>query len=358
MKKLIGTARSAADELWLGMSLAHPEFTFSGNPRFVSRPLGAREVALVSGGGSGHEPLHAGYVGPGMLAAACPGNLFTAPTPDQIVAAVRALAPKAGVLLIIKNYTGDRLNFEAAAEQIHAAGIPVGVALVDDDVAVKDSLYTAGRRGVAGTVLIEKLLGARAAEGASLDELEALAVDLGNSCRSLGIALEACEVPHLGKPSFSLSETEYEFGVGIHGEPGIERRPFQGLRPLVTEVFEEIQNNQAYERPLPRFDRSQGQFVESTSAIEPFRAGDRFIVLVNGMGSTPLHELYGVYGEIHRLMEAASFKAERVLVGNYCTSLDMRGFSISLLRCDPERLRLWDAPVQTAQMGWQRGPEV
>lgn len=354
MKKLINKIETVLDEQLLGMGEAHPELLVHQDPVFVTRAHGPSpgKVALLSGGGSGHEPMHCGFVGEGMLDGACPGEIFTSPTPDRMYECAQAIDGGAGVLLIIKNYTGDVLNFETATELLHDSGMAVGTVLVDDDVAVKDSLFTAGRRGVANTVLMEKLLGAAAARGDDLDTLVKLGHKINNQGHSLGIALGACTVPAAGKPSFILADDEMEFGVGIHGEPGIERRPFTTLNQTVDDMFHTLIAHGTYQRTLRTWDRQQGEWREESQSKRALTRGDRVIALVNNLGATPLSELYGVY---HRLVERcaeAGIIIERNLVGSYCTSLDMQGVSITLLQVDDELLSLWDAPVNTPALRW------
>jgi dihydroxyacetone kinase-like protein len=300
------------------------------DPDYITRRSGAVQgrVGVVSGGGSGHEPMHGGFVGTGMLSAACPGAVFTSPTPDQIEAATRAVDGGAGVLHIVKNYTGDVLNFETGAELAAADGIDVATVVVDDDVAVKDSLYTAGRRGVGGTVLLEKIVGAAAERGDDLKTVASLAERVNANVRSMGMALTSCTVPHAGKPTFQLGEDEMEIGIGIHGEPGRERMPAEPadaiVERLLTPVLEDL----------------------------PFSSGDRALLFVNGMGGTPLIELYVAYAHAERVLADHGITVARRLVGNYITSLEMQGMSITLLRLDDEMVDLWDAPVHTPALRW------
>jgi phosphoenolpyruvate---glycerone phosphotransferase subunit DhaK len=283
---------------------------------------------LVSGGGSGHEPLHGGFVGLGMLDAACAGQIFTSPTPDQMLEATKCVDSGAGVLHIVKNYTGDVMNFEMAAELAAAeTGITVKTVIVNDDVAVEDSLYTAGRRGVGVTVLLEKLVGAAAEEGRPLSDLVTLAHMINDSGRSMGMALTSCTVPAAGKPTFQLGENEMELGIGIHGEPGRRRVPLASGREIAEQLMEPI---------LADLDFTSGPVI----------------VMLNGMGGTPLIELYLMYGEITKIMDRAGITVARNLVGNYITSLEMAGCSATLLRADEELIRLWDAPVNTAGLRW------
>ncbi|EYR62500.1 dihydroxyacetone kinase [Actinotalea ferrariae CF5-4] len=331
MKKLINDPSRVVDESVEGFGLAHADLVaVHTDPIFVSRAGGARQgkVGLVSGGGSGHEPLHAGFVGLGMLDAAVPGAMFTSPTPDAIAPATVAANGGAGVLHIVKNYTGDVLNFETAAELADADGIEVRSVIVNDDVAVEDSLYTAGRRGVAGTVAVEKIAGAAAERGDDLAAVTAIAERVNANVRSMGVALSACTVPHAGVPSFELTEAEIEIGIGIHGEPGRRRIPMAPADEI-TEML-------------------------TTPVIEDLGIGgsDQVLLLVNGMGGTPLSELYVVYRTARRILEGRGATVARSLVGNYVTSLEMQGCSVTVLRLDDELTTLWDAPVHTAALRW------
>ncbi len=324
MKKLMNCPENMVTESLAGMAAAFPHLIkLHPEVKAVLRQ-GApvkNKVALLSGGGSGHEPLHSGYVGKGMLDAACPGEIFTSPTPDQIYEAARAVHGGKGILFLVKNYTGDVMNFQMAAEMLKAEGIPVEQVVINDDVAVKDSLYTAGRRGVAGTVLVEKITGARAEQGASLEELKDLAERVNAQIRSLGMALTSCTVPAAGRPTFELGEQEMEIGIGIHGEPGRERKAMQSageiLQLLTLPLLEDL----------------------------PLAAGDSVLALVNGMGGTPLLELFLMFHELKLFLDARKIAISRSLVGNYCTSLEMQGCSITLLKMNQEFLDLWDAPV-------------
>lgn len=352
MKKLINEVESVVSEQVEGLVLANPELKLVTDPYFIYHDKSQGKVSLVSGGGSGHEPLHAGFVGKGMLTAACPGAVFTSPTPDQMMECGKAIPNEEGVLYFIKNYTGDILNFEMAVEMLHMEGIKVGSVVIDDDVAVKDSLYTAGRRGVAATVLIEKIVGAAAEAGKDISYCEALATRLNNRARSFGVALSACVVPANGKPSFELADNEIEFGVGIHGEPGIERREYKNVDTTTSQMLEEILASDSYSRVLKTWDREEGAWIETEQVTESFEKGDDLIVLVNGLGGTPESELFGAYRKVHKELEAAGFNVARTLVGNYCTSLNMEGFSITLLKADQETLELWDAPVDAPSLRW------
>jgi dihydroxyacetone kinase-like protein len=331
MKKLINDPRAVVDESVDGFGLAHAELvTVNAEPRFIIRrdaPV-AGKVGLVSGGGSGHEPLHAGFVGRGMLDAAVPGAVFTSPTPDQILPATQAADSGAGVVQIVKNYTGDVLNFETAAELAGAEGVQVRTVLVNDDVAVEDSLYTAGRRGVGGTVLVEKIAGAAAERGDNLDEVAAIGDRVNSNVRTMGVALSACTVPHAGSPSFDLDENEIEIGIGIHGEPGRHKIPLESADAITDRLLEPVLGDLR------------------------IAAGDKVLLFVNGMGGTPLSELYIVYRRAARVIADRGATVERTLVGNYITALDMQGCSISVLRLDDELTGLWDAPVHTAALRW------
>jgi dihydroxyacetone kinase-like protein len=331
MKKLINDPRDAVRESLAGFAAAHPEIIrVCFDPTYVVRadaPVSGK-VGVISGGGSGHEPMHGGFVGNGMLDAACPGQVFTSPTPDQMEAATCAVDGGAGVLHIVKNYTGDIMNFEMAAELCQARGIEVQAVIVNDDVAVEDSLYTAGRRGVGTTVLVEKLCGAAAARGYDLGRVAALARKVIGNGRSMGMALSPCTVPAAGKPSFTLGEGEIEMGIGIHGEPGRQRMKLLGARELTAHMAEAI------------------------LADLPFAAGDRVIAMVNGMGGTPLMELYIVYGELEQILRGRQITVARRLIGNYVTSLEMAGCSVTLLKADDELLSLWDHPVLTPALRW------
>lgn len=333
MKKLINDPKNVVTEAVAGFALAHCDIVRAElDPVFVVRSDAPRagKVGIVSGGGSGHEPLHAGFVGHGMLDAAVPGPVFTSPTPDPIVAATKAVDGGAGVLHIVKNYTGDVLNFETAADLAAAEGIDVVSVVVDDDVAVKDSLYTAGRRGVAGTVFVEKIAGAAAERGDDLAAVAAVARKVNSRVRTMGVALTPCVVPHAGEPSFTLADDEIEIGIGIHGEPGRERIKLEPADAIV--------------------DRLVNAILEDM----PFAAGEEALVLVNGMGGTPQVELYIVYRRAAELLEEHGITVTRSLVGNFTTSLEMQGASISVLKLDDELTRLWDAPVQTAALRWGR----
>lgn len=331
MKKLINDPRSVVDESVQGFGLAHANLVdVNADPTYITRkdaPVSGK-VALVSGGGSGHEPLHAGFVGRGMLDAAVPGAVFTSPTPDQILPATLAVNSGAGVVHIVKNYTGDVLNFETAAELAEAEGVSVRTVLVNDDVAVEDSLYTAGRRGVGGTVLVEKIAGAAAERGDDLDAVAGIAGRVNANVRTMGVALSACTVPHAGSASFDLAGDEIEIGIGIHGEPGRHRIPMENADAITDRLLEPV-----------LADLNIG-------------SGNKVLLFVNGMGGTPLGELYIVYRRAAEVLAGRGAAVERSLVGNYITALDMQGCSISVLRLDDELTGLWDAPVHTAALRW------
>ena len=331
MKKLINDPKLVVEESVQGFGQAHSDLvTVSADPTYITRkdaPVSGK-VGLVSGGGSGHEPLHAGFVGRGMLDAAVPGAVFTSPTPDQILPATVAVNSGAGVVHIVKNYTGDVLNFETAAELAEAEGINVRTVLVNDDVAVEDSLYTAGRRGVGGTVLVEKIAGAAAERGDGLDAVAAIGERVNSNVRTMGVALTACTVPHAGSPSFDLAEDEIEIGIGIHGEPGRHRIAMENADGITDRLLEPV------------------------LADLGIASGDRVLLFVNGMGGTPLSELYIVYRRAAQVLAERGAVVERSLVGNYITALEMQGCSISVLRLDDELTELWDAPVHTAALRW------
>jgi len=329
MKKLINAPEDVLAESLRGLALAHPELDVDMANRVILRRERKAEgkVALLSGGGSGHEPLHGGFVGVGMLDAACAGEVFTSPTPDQMQAATKAIDRGAGVLHIVKNYTGDVMNFEMGAELAAMDGIEVRSVVVDDDVAVQDSLYTAGRRGVGLTVLLEKIVGAAAEEGQDLAAVADLAARVNAQGRSMGMALTSCTVPAAGKPTFDLPDDQMEIGIGIHGEPGRHRVPLAPAKDIAAQLVEPILADMDF-------------------------TGSPAIVMVNGMGASPLIELYLMYGEVAALLEKAGVTIARNLVGDYITSLDMAGCSVTVLKADDELLRLWDAPVVTPGLRW------
>ncbi len=330
MKKLINAPDNVVDEALAGMVAAHGDLIKVIEPNVVVRADAPRrgKVGVISGGGSGHEPMHGGFVGMGMLDAACPGAVFTSPVPDQMLAATKAVDGGAGVLHIVKNYTGDIMNFELAAELAQAEGIEVTSVVIADDVAVQDSLYTAGRRGVGGTVLAEKIVGAAAEEGKDLAAVTALCQRVQDNVRSMGMALTSSTVPAAGKPTFEIGDDEMEIGIGIHGEPGRERRKL-GSADEITEAL-------------------MGPILDDGG----FTKGDRALAFVNGMGGTPLIELYVVYNKVAQMCAERGVTIARNLVGSYITSLEMAGCSVTLLKLDDEMIRLWDAPVHTAALRW------
>jgi phosphoenolpyruvate---glycerone phosphotransferase subunit DhaK len=330
MKKLINDPADVVSEALRGVALAHPQLRVDHENKVVFRgdaPVRGK-VGLISGGGSGHEPLHGGFVGPGMLDAACAGEVFTSPVPDQMLAATQGVDGGAGVLHIVKNYTGDVMNFEMAAELAAAEGVEVEAVVTDDDVAVQDSLYTAGRRGVGVTVLLEKIVGAAADEGRDLKAVAEVARKVDANGRSMGMALTSCTVPAAGRPTFDLPDDEMEIGIGIHGEPGRRRVPIAPAREVAEMLVEPI---------LHDLD---------------FTGGEGVLAFVNGMGATPPLELYLMYGEVAAILERAGVRVVRSLVGPYITSLDMAGCSVTLLKLDDELVRLWDAPVNTPGLRW------
>jgi phosphoenolpyruvate---glycerone phosphotransferase subunit DhaK len=326
VKKLINDPEAVVREALEGIEAAHGDrLRVVYDPYVIVRadaPVKGK-VGLVSGGGSGHEPMHGGFVGPGMLDAACPGEVFTSPTPDQMLEATKAVDGGAGVLHIVKNYTGDVLNFEMAADLAKGEGIDVEAVVTNDDVAVQDSLYTAGRRGVGITVIAEKICGAAADESKNLAEVAELCRTVNAQGRSMGMALTPCVTPGSGDPSFELGDDEMEIGIGIHGEPGRYREPMEPAAKIVERL--------------------------ATAIVEdlPFESGDNVLAFVNGMGGTPLIELYIVYRELNNLLRERGITIARRLIGDYITSLEMAGCSITLLKLDDELTRLWDAPADT-----------
>jgi len=331
MKKLINDPADVVTEALRGVAAAHPELRVDHQHKIVYRgdaPVTGK-VGLISGGGSGHEPMHGGFVGLGMLDAACAGEVFTSPVPDQMLEATKNVDGGAGVLHIVKNYTGDVMNFEMAAELAAAeTGVDVVAVVTNDDVAVQDSLYTAGRRGVGVTVLLEKIAGAAAEEGRTLADVADVARRVNANGRSMGMALTSCAVPAAGKPTFELPDTEMEIGIGIHGEPGRRRVPIGTARDVA------------------------GLLVDPILTDLDFTGESGVIAFVNGMGGTPLIELYLMYNEVATILDKAGIRVARSLVGPYITSLEMAGCSVTLLKVDDELLRLWDAPVRTPGLRW------
>ncbi|REF31399.1 dihydroxyacetone kinase subunit DhaK [Calidifontibacter indicus] len=331
MKKLINDPGDVVADALRGVEAAHSDrVRVDHENKIVYRKDAPRQgkVGLISGGGSGHEPMHSGFVGLGMLDAACCGEVFTSPVPDQMMAATTAVDGGAGVLHIVKNYTGDVMNFEMAAEMAEAdSGVRVASIVTDDDVAVQDSLYTAGRRGVGVTVLLEKIVGAAAEEGRDLDAVLEVAKKVNGNGRSMGMALTSCTVPAAGKPTFELADDEIEMGIGIHGEPGRQKKPLAPAREIAQELVDPILADHDF-------------------------TGAPAIVMLNGMGGTPLIELYLMFGEVVKILEAQGLSVARSLVGNYITSLEMAGCSLTVLRTDDDLLKLWDAPVNTPGLRW------
>ncbi len=330
MKKLINAPDAVVAQALAGIAAAHPSLNVDIENKVITRAGGPRpgKVGLVSGGGSGHEPLHGGFVGYGMLDAACPGEVFTSPVPDQMLQATNAVNGGAGVLHIVKNYTGDVLNFQMAAELAADEDIEVASVVVNDDIAVEDSLYTAGRRGTGATVFVEKIAGALAEAGAPLSAVAAIATEVNERSRSFGVALTPCVTPAAGKAGFELGEDEIELGIGIHGEPGRRRGPMTSASEVA------------------------GIALDAITADMPLH-GD-VLVMVNGMGGTPLIELYLVFDEVVRALDGQGAHISRSLVGNYITSLEMQGFSLTVCRLSDELTRLWDAPVETSALRWGR----
>jgi phosphoenolpyruvate---glycerone phosphotransferase subunit DhaK len=331
MKKLINDPQDVVVEALRGMEAAHPDLRVDHEHKVIYRGDAPRQgkVGIVSGGGSGHEPLHGGFVGLGMLDAACAGEMFTSPVPDQMLAATKLVDGGAGVLHVVKNYTGDVMNFEMAAELAAAeSGAEVLSVVTNDDVAVQDSTWTAGRRGVGATVLLEKIAGAAAEQGRPLQDVADIARTVNENSRSMGVALTSCTVPAAGKPTFELGEDEMEVGVGIHGEPGRRRVPLGTAREIA------------------------GMILEPVLSDLPFAKGDRVLAFVNGLGGTPLIELYVMYNEVATILQAHGVQVARSLVGSFITSLDMAGTSVTLLKADDELLSLWDAPVRTPALRW------
>jgi dihydroxyacetone kinase-like protein len=331
MKKLINDPNDVVVEALRGIEAAHPDLRVDHESKVIYRGDAPKrgKVGLISGGGSGHEPLHGGFVGLGMLEAACAGEIFTSPVPGQILAATKLVDGGAGILHVVKNYTGDVMNFEMAAEMAAAeTGARIVSVVTDDDVAVQDSTWTAGRRGVGVTVLLEKIAGAAAEQGRDLDEVAQVARTVNENGRSMGLALTSCTVPAAGHPTFDLGDEEMELGVGIHGEPGRARLPLAPASEIASLLVEPILSDL------------------------PFARGNPVLAFVNGLGGTPLIELYVVFNEVQKILGGRGVPIARSLVGSYITSLDMAGVSITLLRVDDELLSLWDAPVNTAALRW------
>ena len=326
MKKFINTPATYLMDSLNGFAAAHADLvTLHLEPLVLTRREVKPKVALISGGGSGHEPLHAGFIGHGMLDAACPGQVFTSPTPDQMIAAAELVDTGAGVLFIVKNYSGDKMNFEMAAEMLST---PNATVIINDDVAVENSSFTTGRRGVAGTVIVEKIVGALAETGANLEQCRLMAENVNSRLASMGVALKSCIVPAAGTPTFTLSDDEIEIGVGIHGEPGRRRSPMASASSIVAELLGAI-----------------------LADLEP-AADAEVLLLVNGLGATPISELYLLFNDARCQLEQRGLRVSRSLVGNYTTALEMAGASITLCLLDEELKALWDAPVHTAALRW------
>ncbi|NET70707.1 MAG: dihydroxyacetone kinase subunit DhaK [Sphaerospermopsis sp. SIO1G2] len=355
MKKLINRPEDFVKESLTGMAKAYTDIIkVNFEPTFVYRadaPIQG-QVAIISGGGSGHEPMHAGFVGLGMLSAACPGQVFTSPTPDQMLAAAEQVNGGAGILYIVKNYSGDVMNFEMATELARSEGIRTLSIIIDDDVAVKDSLYTQGRRGVGTTVLAEKICGAAAAQNYSLREIANLCRRVNLQGRSVGVALTSCTVPAKGTPTFALGEDQIELGIGIHGEPGIERVSLRSGDEITEILWRTLIEDTDYHRTVREWDERKEEWVDVQLLNKPWEKGDRFLAFVNSMGGTPISELYLVYRKLAELCQMEGLQIVRNIIGPYMTSLEMQGCSITLLKLDEEMLRLWDAPVKTASLRW------
>jgi phosphoenolpyruvate---glycerone phosphotransferase subunit DhaK len=352
MKKLINDVEQVVADQLRGMAAAHPELRVNIGPHFICRKEKRDKVAIVSGGGSGHEPMHGGYVGVGMLDGACPGEVFTSPTPDQMHACAKAVDSGKGVVFLVKNYTGDVMNFETAVELVAAEGMQAQSILVDDDVAVKDSLYTAGRRGVGTTVLMEKIVGGAAEAGYDLDACADLARKVNLNGRSMGMALTSCTVPAAGKPTFELADNEIEIGIGIHGEPGMQRISIRSVDEITEILATQILDDKDYTRTVREWDRHANEWTEKNLVDADLRGGDEVIAFVNSMGGTPVSELYAVYRRLDEICRQRNIKIVRNLIGPYITSLEMQGFSLTLLKADREILQFWDAPVKTPGLRW------
>jgi len=323
MKKIVNNPNDVVSEALKGMELAHPELKYSHGAEVISRRDKAKgKVGIISGGGSGHEPAHAGYVGRGMLDAAIAGNMFSSPGPDRIIEGIKEADSGAGVLMIIKNYSGDIMNFEMAADMAGMEDIRVEQVVVRDDVAVADSTYSTGRRGIAGTVFVHKIAGAAAESGKSLDEVKAVAQKACDNVRSMGMAMTPCTLPAVGKPGFSLGEDEIEIGMGIHGEPGVLRTTPKASKEVAEALLDKILDDMDF-------------------------SGSEVALMVNGLGGTPLMELYILNNDVHSYLEAKGVKIYKTFVGNYMTAIEMSGCSISLLKLDDELKALLDAPCET-----------
>jgi len=355
VKKLINNPDDVVREELEGLALAYPDIVkVHFDPNFVYRadaPVKGK-VGVVSGGGSGHEPMHGGLVGHGMLHAACPGEVFTSPTPDQMLEATKMVNGGAGVLHIVKNYSGDVMNFEMAADMARSEGIDVLSILIDDDVAVKDSLYTQGRRGVGTTVLAEKICGAASEKGYSLKKVADLCRKVNINGRSMGMALTSCTVPAAGKPTFQLGEDEMEIGIGIHGEPGRTRMKLKTADEIAEMLTLGIIEDGTYKRTVREWDMGKEEWVDIDLVDPPLKKGDKVLAFVNSMGGTPAIELAIVYRKVHEVCKKHGIEIVRNLIGPVITSLEMQGCSVTLLKMDDEMIGLWDAPVLTIGMRW------
>ena len=355
MKKLINRPEDVVKESLAGIAAAYPDLIkVQYDPNFLYRadaPVQGK-VAVISGSGSGHEPLHTGCVGYGMLDAACPGEVFTAPTPDQLLEAAKVVNSGKGILNIVNNYSGDIMNYEMAMELTLAEGIRVLNIIIDDDVAVKDSLYTQGRRGVGTSVLAVKICGAAAEAKYDLQQIANLCRQVNINGRSMGMALTSCITPAKGSPLFDLGKNEIEFGIGIHGEPGRERLPFKSADEITEMLALSIIEDPAYRRILQEWDEQREEWIEVEMSDPPFQSGDSVLAFVNGMGGTPICELYIVYRKLAEICKQKGLTIVRSLVGSYITSLEMQGCSITLLKVDEELIKLWDAPIKTPSFRW------
>lgn len=325
MKKIINNPDNVLSEMLAGIGMAHPEYLrkLDNANVLVRKDLSKSKVALVSGGGSGHEPAHGGYVGQGMLDAAVAGDVFTSPTPDQVYEAIKAVDRGKGVLLVVKNYSGDVMNFDMAKDMAEMDGIKVEAVVVNDDVAVENSTFTTGRRGIAGTILVHKIAGAAAEKGLELEEVKRIGEKVIGNVRSMGMALSSCTVPSAGKPNFTLAEDEVEIGMGIHGEPGTHREKIKTADEIVSHLMDKILKD------------------------NEIKSGDEVAVIVNGLCSTPLMELYIVNKKVNEILSSLGVKIHKTFVGEFMTSLEMAGFSISVLKLDKELKELLDAPADT-----------
>ncbi|MGL4375699.1 MAG: dihydroxyacetone kinase subunit DhaK [Microcoleaceae cyanobacterium] len=355
MKKLINKPSDFVRESLAGIAEAYPDWiAVNFEPNFLYRvdaPVPGK-VAIVSGSGSGHEPLHSGCVGIGMLDAACPGEVFTSPTPDQILGAIKKVNSGAGILNIVNNYSGDVMNYEMATELAWAEGIRVLNVIIDDDVAVQDSLYTQGRRGVGTSVLAAKICGAAAEAGYDLPQLVNLCHKVNLNGRSMGMALTSCTPPAKGTPTFDLGDTEIEVGIGIHGEPGRERIGIKSADEIAEILALSIIEDAPYSRTVREWDEETNGWIDVPLTSPPFLPGESVLAFVNSMGGTPVSELFVIYHKLVQICEAKGLRIVRNLVGSFITSLEMQGCSITLLKMDDEMIKLWDAPVRTPALRW------